>query len=223
MFIFIYKGKYDCLISKKEFESYIKNLYFDMKKILNVKFTPKQFIVTIVMDAKKNQGWGGRTDNSIYNIFNMELQLYGYPKKIQTFELLESFFGCTVRHEIFHFFIPYIHNNSCWSEGVTDFMTYWYNNTIKIKLIEELYMYNSEKDIKYKEHKYGYVNGFKKMANLFNNNNLVINDMKKIIQDFNKNDKNRQKRYTKDDIISYNNKFKTFFIGKCNRHTAYVI
>jgi hypothetical protein len=59
MFIFIYKGKYDCLISKKEFESYIKNLYFDMKKILNVKFTPKQFIVTMVMDAKKNQGWGG--------------------------------------------------------------------------------------------------------------------------------------------------------------------
>lgn len=61
------------------------------------------------------------------------------------------------------------------------------------------------------------------MANLFNNNNLVINDIKKIIQDFNKNDKNRQKKYTKDDIILYNNKFKTFFVGKCNSHVAHVL
>lgn len=223
MFIFIYKGKYDCLIAKEEFESYIKNLYFEMKKIFNVKFTPKQFIVTMEMDAKKHQGWGGTIDNSIYNIFKLDLQLYGHPKNIQTFEMLQIFFGGVIRHEIFHFFIPYIKNNSCWSEGVTDFMTYWYNDTIKIKLIEKLDEYASIKDIKYKEHKYGYINGFKKMANLFNNNNLVINDMKKIIQDFNKNDKNRQKKYTKDDIILYNNKFKTFFVGKCNSHIAHVL
>lgn len=59
MFIFIYKGKYDCLIAKEEFESYIKNLYFEIKKNFNVKFTPKQFIVTMKMDSKKHQSWGG--------------------------------------------------------------------------------------------------------------------------------------------------------------------
>jgi len=223
MFTFIYKGKYDCLIIKEDFESYIKNLYFDMKKKLNVKFTPKKIIITMVMDANRRQSWGGSTDNSIYNIFNLELQLYGYPKKLQTFDMLQHFFGDVVRHELLHFFIPYIENNSCWSEGVTDFMTYWYNNTINIKLIEHLEEYNSIKDKIYKEHKYGYISGFSKMARLFYKNNLVINDMKKIIKDFNKNDKNRQKKYTKDDIILYNKKFKTFFWRKCNSHIHHVL
>jgi hypothetical protein len=223
MFIFIYKGKYDCLISKKDFESYIKNLYFDIKKKLNVKFTPKKIIITMSMNENKQQGWGGTTNNEIYNIFRLELQLHGYPKKLQTFEILSRFFGDIVRHEIFHFFIPYIENNSCWSEGVTDFMTYWYNDTIKIKLKEHLDEYNSINDKKYKEHKYGYISGFTKMAKLFYKNNLIIDDMKKIIQDFNKNDNNRQKSYTKDDIILYNNKFKTFFIGKCNIHKVYIL
>jgi len=223
MFIFIYKGKYDCLISKKDFESYIKNLYFNIKKKLNVKFTPKKFIITMSMDKNKQKGWGGTTNIEKYNIFNIELQLNGYPKKLQTFDVLSRFFGDIIRHEIFHFFIPYIKNNSCWSEGVTDFMTYWYNNTIKIKLKERLDEYNSinnKKNKEYKEHKYGYISGFTKMAKLFYKNNLVIDDIKKIIQDF---DNNRQKIYTKDDIILYNNKFKIFFIGKCNSHKPHII
>lgn len=64
--------------------------------------------------------------------------------------MLQNFFGGIIRHEIFHFFIPYIENNSCWSEGVTDFMTYWYNDTIKIKLIEKLdeYTFIKDKNIK---------------------------------------------------------------------------
>jgi len=222
MFKFIYKGRYDCLIGKEDFESYIKNLYYDIKKKLNVKFTPNQFIVTMDMNPNKQQGWGGTINNEVYNIFRLELQLYGYPKNMQTFEILQRFFGDVIRHEMLHFFIPYIENNSCWSEGVTDFMTYWYNDTIKLKLREHIDEYNSINDKKYKEHKYGYISGFKKMTKLFYKNNLVIRDIIQIIEDFNKNDNNRQQKYTKDDIIAYNGKFKTFFTGKC-KHIPHVL
>jgi len=221
MFEFIYKGKYDCIISKDIFELYIKTLYFDIRKKLNVKFKPNKFIVTMIMNPNKQQGWGGIINNKIYNIFKLELQLYGYPKKLQTFEILQRFFGDVVRHEIFHFFIPYVENNSCWTEGVTDFMTFWYNKTIDKKLKEYLDEYKLITNLPYKKHKYGYICGFKKMANLFKKDYLIINNIKKIIKDFNKMPNLRKKKYKKDDIISYNNKFKIFFTKKCNNHITH--
>jgi hypothetical protein len=87
-------------------------------------------------------------------------------------------------------------------------------------LQEHINEYRNIKDKKYKEHKYGYISGFTKMAKLFYTNKLIINDIKKIIKDF---DKNRQKKYTKFDIISYNNKFKTFFTEKCNNNIIHVL
>lgn len=220
IFQFIYRGKYDCIINKNVFELYIKTLYNSIRKRLNVKFLPNKFIITMIMNPNKQKGWGGKTDNAIYDIFKLELQLYGYPKKLQTFEILQRFFGDIVRHEIFHFFIPYIENNSCWSEGVTDFMTFWYNGTINKKLKEYLDEYKLITDKTYKEHKYGYICGFQKMTKLFNNDHLIINDMMRIIQDFNK---DRKKKYTKNDIISYNNKFKIFFTKKCNEHIMHIL
>jgi hypothetical protein len=56
------------------------------------------------------------------------------------------------------------------------------------------------------------------MAKLYKDDNRVIEDIKQIVQDFNKNSESKKKAYTELDIISYNDKFKTFFIGKCNKH-----
>ena len=47
--------------------------------------------------------------------------------------------------------------------------------------------------------------------------------MKHLIKDFNKNDMIKKKEYTQQDIIDYNKKFKTFFIGKCNKHYVYCL
>lgn len=99
-------------------------------------------------------------------------------------------------------------------------MTFWYNGTIDKKLKEYLDEYKAITDKKYKEHKYGYICGFQKMTKLFNNNQSIINDIRRIIQDFNK---DRKKKYTKNDIISYNNKFKIFFTKKCNDHITHVL
>jgi preprotein translocase subunit SecA len=68
-------------------------------------------------------------------------------------------------------------------------------------------------DEKYKAHKYGYITGLKKMVTLYNKDPSVMDDMKKIIKEY-----DRTKEYTATDIIAYNPKFKTFFIGRCNKH-----
>jgi hypothetical protein len=45
MFHFIYKGRFDCLISKDTFEMYIQNLYYDIKKRFGVTYNPKKFTI----------------------------------------------------------------------------------------------------------------------------------------------------------------------------------
>lgn len=222
MFEFKYKGKYDCLIPKDVFEKYVEDLYNDMKKRFNVTWSPKKFIVIMEMDPKKQQGWGGTRDITVeYNIFKLTLQLHGFPKKEQTFDILQIFFGNILRHEMLHFFIPYVKDNSCWSEGVTDFMTYWYTDTISENLSRLQREYKEITDSDYKAHKYGYITGFKKMNSLYTENKSVINDMKRIIKDFNMNSDSKKKEYSSSDIIEYNPKFKTFFIGKCNIHALH--
>jgi hypothetical protein len=225
MFIFRYIGKFDCLISKNIFENYVENLYNNLKKCFNISWSPKKFIVIMEIDLKKKRGIGGCTDYDRKTdiIFRLHLQLFGYNKNDITFSILEKFFGYTLTHEMLHFFIPSVKNNSCWSEGVTDFMTFWYNNTISENLIKLTNEYKNITDPIYKKHKYGYITGFKKMAKLFKEDPSVINDMKHIIKDFNKNDMIKKKEYTEKDIINYNQKFKIFFNGKCNKHYKSVL
>lgn len=223
MFDFRYIGKFDCLISKNVFENYVENLYNNLKKCFNILWSPKKFIVTIEIDPKKKRGIGGCTDYDRKTdiIFRLNLQLFGYNKNDITFSILEEFFGYTLTHEMLHFFIPSVKNNSCWSEGVTDFMTFWYNNTISENLIKLTNEYKNITEPIYKKHKYGYITGFKKMDKLFKEDPSIINDMKHIIKDFNKNDTIKKKEYTEKDIIHYNKKFKIFFTGKCNNHYKY--
>lgn len=223
MFQFKYKGKYDCLIPKDVFETYVQDLYNDMKKRFNVTWSPKKFVVTMEMDPKRPRGWGGNTDYDRKTdiIYRLHLQLFGLPKKEQTFDILQMFFGNILRHEMLHFFIPSIKDNSCWSEGVTDFMTYWYTDTISENLSRLQREYKEITDSDYKAHKYGYITGFKKMNSLYTENKSLINDMKRIIKDFNMNSDSKKKEYTSSDIIDYNSKFKTFFIGKCNIHALH--
>jgi hypothetical protein len=213
MFHFIYKGKFDCLISKDTFEMYIQSLYYNIKRKFGVTYNPKKFTITMEMDGKdKRKGYGGNT-NENYPNYELRLQMFGFPKKEQTFDLLNSFFGNTVTHELFHLFIPSVQDNSCWSEGVTDFMTFWYHNTIFENLSRLQHDYNEITDEKYKAHKYGYITGLKKMVTLYNKDPSIMDDMKKIIKEY-----DRTKEYTAAHIIAYNPKFKTFFTGRCNKH-----
>ena len=92
-------------------------------------------------------------------------------------------------------------------------MTFWYHDTITENLSRLLHEYNEMTDEKYKAHKYGYITGLKKMVTLYNKDPSVMDDMKKIIKEY-----DRTKEYTATDIIAYNPKFKTFFIGRCNKH-----
>lgn len=219
MFQFIYKGRFDCIISKQEYETYVIKLYNDIKTRFNIKWSPKKFIVTFESDPNREKGIGGTTDYDRKTdiVYRMRLQLFGYPKKEQTFELMQEVFGYTLTHEMLHFFIPSVKDNSCWSEGITDFMTFWYTDKIEENLNRLTKKYKNIEDPIYKQHLYGYLSGFKKMTALYTENIGIIDDMKKLIKDFN-NDDAKKKIYTTPDIISYNPKFKTFFIGKCNNH-----
>jgi len=228
MFHFIYKGRFDCLISKSTFEMYIQNLYYDIKKKFGVTYDPKKFTIIMEMDGTETRkGFGGVVKKIVPN-YELVLFLFGYPKKEQTFELLNYFFGTVITHELFHLFIPYVIDNSCWSEGVTDFMTLWYRDTLwhRDTISEHLsklqHEYNEITDEKYKAHKYGYITGLKKMVKLYYENSTsqisIIDDMKKIMKEF-----DRTKKYTAADIIAYNPKFKTFFTGRCNKHIPHDI
>jgi hypothetical protein len=175
----------------------------------------------------KRYGYGGNVDE-IYPNYTLQLQLFGFPKKKQTFELLHYFFGTIVTHELFHLLIPYVKGNSCWSEGVTDFMTFWYRDTlwhrdtISEHLLRLQHEYNEITNKTYKAHKYGYITGLKKMVKLYNENptseKSIIDDMRKIMKEF-----DRTKEYTAADIIAYNPKFKTFFTDRCNKYITHDI
>ena len=224
MFQFIYKGRFDCLISKQEYETYVMKLYNDMKTRLGIKWSPKKFVITFESDPTREKGIGGSTDYDRKTdiVYRLHLQLFGYPKKEQTFDLIQQMFGYTLTHEMLHFFIPSVKDNSCWSEGVTDFMTFWYSDSIEENLHRVKQHYKHIEDPDYKQHLYGYITGFKKMAALYKESPSVIDDMKRIIKEFNT-DEAKKHDHAASDIIAYNSKFKTFFTGKCNRHIPHVL
>jgi len=215
MFKFLYKGRFDCLISKETFETYVENLFHSMKSRFNVKWTPKQFLVVMEVDPKRRQGWGG---NNWYdkqtNTVTLQLQLFGFPKKDQTFNILQRLFGDTLTHEMLHCFIPPVEGNSCWTEGVTEFMTFWFHDTTDENLARTIREYNEITDEDYKRHKHGYVAGFKKMNALYADKTVMVS-MLKVIRDFNKTPETKRRVYTKSDIIEYDGRFRTFFTGLC--------
>jgi len=229
MFQFIYHGRFNCLITKDTFETYLKDMYANMKKLFNITWSPAKFVVTMEMDPTRPRGIGGNTDfdRKTDIIFRLRLQLFGFPKKDQTFELMQEMFEHILRHEMFHFLVPSVQDNSCWTEGVVEFMTNLYrqHGSQKTNLESSLYRltqtYNETIDVVYKEHLYGYVNGFKKMLKLFNEDPNILDDIRKIIQDFNKTDDTYKRPYSAADIIAYNPKFKIFFRGRCNKHVVH--
>lgn len=223
MFEFTYKGKFNCIITKNVFETYVKRLYNNLKRRFKVSWSPKKFLVTMEIDPKKPQGWGGTVLEKSSETYSLLVQLFGYDKHEQTFAIIQQLFGNILTHEMMHFFIPYIDNNSCWSEGVTDFMTYWYSDTISETMFRLEKEYKQITDPSYKQHKFGYISGFKKMLKLYKKDPTVIDDMLRIIKDFNKNEITKQKTYTRKDIINYNPKFSVFFIGKCNEHVTHTV
>jgi hypothetical protein len=224
MFQFIYKGRFDCLITKEIFESHVKTTYTAMKQQLGVTWSPAKFVVTMETDPKRPRGIGGTTDydRKTEIIFRLHLQLLGVPKKEQTFELMKQLFDYTLRHELFHFFIPSIQNNSCWTEGVTDFMTTLHTHgSTEGNLLGFLAQMNQRyKEAKddYKQHLHGYLAGYKKMLTLFHEDASVVEDVYKLIRARHKNDETYKREYSPSDIIAQNPKFRTFFLGRCNTH-----
>ena len=222
MFEFVYKGKFDSLITKETFELYIRTLYGDLKKLFQVTWSPKKFVTTMEINPRKDTGWGGvNWFDAETNTFHLQIQLFGFSKKEQSFKILNELFGNTLLHELLHFFIPPVQDNSCWTEGVTDFMTFWYTHAIEQNLAKAIKEYAEIDDEAYKQHKYGYFTGLKKMARLYFADSSVIDDMRRIITDFNKNLEAKKEVYTAADIVAYNPKFKTFFLGRCNKHVAH--
>jgi hypothetical protein len=222
MFEFIYKGKFDSLITKETFELYIRTLYADLKKLFRVTWSPKKFIVSMEINTTKPQGWGGNFEfDPTTSGYKLNLQLFGYPKNKQTFAVIDKLFGHTLIHEMLHAFIPYLQNKSCWSEGVVEFMTFWYTDTIRENMARLAIEYKNITDQEYKQHKYGYLTGCKKMAALYFADPSVIEDMRRLIRDFNKDLESKKVQWTAADIVAYNPNFRTFFGGRCNQHIAH--
>jgi hypothetical protein len=142
----------------------------------------------------------------------LQLQLFGFSKKEQTGRILSQWLGGdTLIHEMLHFFLPAIDGNSCWSEGVVEFLTFWIQDSIEENLARSIREYNQIKDQAYKEHKYGYVIGFKKMNALYEKDQDIMQSISNLILDFNKNTETKKKIYSKFDILEYNPQFRVFF------------
>jgi len=211
---FVYKGRFDCLVSKKTVEAYVKDLYLSLRSRFKVKWAPKHFVVIMEINPRKEKGWGG---NNWYegDTFTLQMQLFGFPKREQTFRILQRWLGDTLTHEMLHLFIPSVQGNSCWTEGVVEFMTFWVQGTIRENLVKTMQEYKEITDEAYKQHKYGYVVGFKKMNALYEEDPGVLKVVSKMISD------NTRKVYTKADILAYDARFRIFFTGGCNRHVPH--
>jgi hypothetical protein len=97
--------------------------------VLNVAWSPKEFHITVETNVKKPRGWGGNFQKDQTG-FYLDLQLFGCPKQEQTFTLLHSLLDHTLTHEMLHGFVPFVQGNSCWTEGVVEYLTYWHNGNV---------------------------------------------------------------------------------------------
>jgi hypothetical protein len=206
------------LRNKEYFEKRVKHLYNCLKREFDIKWSPKQFIITTKVNYNaKEQGWGGDTQRKFAKngdaSYFLNLQLFSSTLDI------DVFIGTTVTHEMLHFFLPYVEGNSCWSEGVTDFVTFWFHDTIDENLKKLKREFKNIADLEYRAHKYGYITGFAKMVKLYKKSpTTVIRDIKRLVRDHHT---TLQKHYTVDDIVAYNPAFKTFFLHLCNEHVVH--
>ena len=212
-FVFRYKGKFDWLISKEVFEAYCIHIYDDLKRVFKVEWSPKTFFITVETKANKQRGWGGNFQKDAAG-FHLDLQLFGCPKKDQTLTLLQSLLDHTLTHEMLHGFVPSVQGNSCWTEGVVEYLTYWYHDKVADNLARMEEEYKAITDPRYKKHKYGYLVGARKMSRLAKDEG-VMKDLKRLIWDYNRNEESHLKVYTRQDVVAYNARFATFFGAKC--------
>ena len=144
------------------------------------------------------------------------LQAWNVPKN-----RYKDFLEKIIVHEIFHLFIPGIiykngSQNSCFSEGFVEFLTYKYNNKLST-IIKECIKYNKIKNKKYKQHSFPYIfTPYYMYKRFIRNPEKIYNLIYDMIYNFNNNYINYYKKYTKEDIIKYDKLFKKLFTKKCD-------
>lgn len=221
MFEFVYKGERDFNVTKTVFETFITTLYEDLRHLFRAQWSPKKIIVTMHVDPKLSRMIGGTTNKLSKYRYVLDLFLHGIEKQKQTKTVVDELFNYTATHEMFHFFMPYVHNNSCWSEGVTDFMTFWFRNKLEKEVPLSLKNYQEIKEPQYKKHRRGYALGLNKMFELYKKNPSVLGDIKLMVFDYWVDVRSVTRSYSAKDVIQYNPSFKTFFGSEACVHHPY--
>jgi hypothetical protein len=221
MFEFVYKGESDFNVPKPMFETFMKTLFADLKQLFKAQWSPKKIIVTMHVNPKMDRMIGGTTNKPSKFRYVLDLFLNGIEKPKQTKKVIDELLNYTATHEMFHFFMPYVHTNSCWSEGVTDFMTFWFRNKLEKEVPLQLKQYNEITDAQYKKHRRGYAMGLNKMFELYKKNPNVIVDIKQMVFDYLSDITSVTRAYSAKDVIKYNPLFKTFFGSNACVHYVY--
>jgi hypothetical protein len=219
--VFKYTGKF-YICSKKDFELFFINTIINIIKTYFIKFFPRKIIVKFESKkykSKSDYSYGGTWDDNIRkkgNVPKLLLQAWNLPKNMYK-EFLENI----VVHEIFHLFIPGIKykdgsENSCFSEGFVEFLTYKYNEKLS-NIFKECIKYNKLKDNNYKLHKFPYIfTPYYLYKRFIRDPEKIYNLIYIMIYNFNNNYINYYKKYTKEDIIKYDKLFKKLFTKKCD-------
>lgn len=224
--VFKYTGKF-YICSKKDFELFFINTTKKIIDMYNIKYFPRK--ITIKFESKKYKGkncnysYGGTWDGCRKKgkVAKLLLQAWNLPKN-----MYKEFLETIVVHEIFHLFIPGIYykdgsENSCFSEGFVEFLTYKYNNKLS-NIIKKYDEYNKIKNKNYKQHKFPYIFTPYYMYKLYKkDSNKIDNLINNMIYNFNNSYINYYKKYTKKDIIKYDNLFKKLFSKKCDNHITH--
>ena len=154
--VFEYNGPYLLSIKKSIYEKLIIKTYNDFVKLYNIEYKPKKFIIKYY--GKKMTGgitnYGGTSNKYKKDeTFVLSLQVYIDPKyKKKVYNDIKHI----ITHEILHFFVPAVNKNGCWTEGLTDFLAYKYENNLP-QIINNMNDLSLIKNKTYYEHKYSYI------------------------------------------------------------------
>lgn len=179
--------------SKRRFERFVEYHLSRIVRKYRVRYMPSPLTIILESGTLKDpshSSYGGTwlSKQKLY------LQLYNLrtPKGIRTF-LRE-----VVIHELFHLVVPIVTGNSCWSEGAVEFMTYLYLNEVHEALAEKIREFEESTDKVYKEHKYGYVEGFRVLVDMWKKNPRGIEaKLKAIIRDHTSSKAHYHRQYDK--------------------------
>lgn len=151
----------------------------------------------------------------------MAYQLFVDPTS--TAGLFQQFYHIIV-HEFFHLFLPHIEGNACWSEGVTDFFAFYFQNCLyAIEEATAKVVAVKTSDPTYYRHKHGYITGSTDMLRLYMKApDRMDATLRKVMQDTNATKAATEKRYEQSDILAFDPAFEVFFrkdIGHIEYHS----